>query len=587
MGKKSKRKTNSAKPAIIQAKRIVLVGTYKGDQLTKWRGWYNYPISDDDKISAEDAAKITELWLFKGKKEQRNYKVSFVGIKTRQELISDYGYPANGKAHGDKYLLFKTDFKYQHKGDIPEDAERVIIRTADFATAPKVRKQLKAYLESPDRKDPDLAKRLPTILTKLRPEQLRVCEAAVQLKFLDILFPGKLLLKRLEPQWRTKRVIDLFAGCGGLSLGFEMAGFKPVLAIEKDAWAAETYSKNRSNGQVVTCDITQITDPSKSFSEIKDVFGIIGGPPCQGFSVSGGRDPKDPRNSLFMDYMRFVGSFHPAFFVMENVPGILSSVTKKGESVKTVIMAVARQIGYNVHQILLDAANFGVPQSRQRVFFIGIRDDYPFDPELLIPKPTTLSKPVTLWEAISDLPRIEACEGAETMSYTESPTNQYQAWCRTNSHDVKNHVAMRHTKRLVARFHVIQYGQSAADVPPEHMQRKRGDAGAISGKIYSQNNMKPFPDKPSPTVPASFQSNFVHPYIDRNFTAREGARLQSFPDHYIFYGRRTTMSWEKNLSQYQQIGNAVPPLLAKAVATMIDDYFSHISDIEDHSTEQE
>ncbi len=164
--------------------RIVLVGTYKGDQLAKWRGWYNYPISDDDKIGAEYAAKITELWLFKGKKDQRNYKASFVGVKTRDELIRDYGYPAKGQAHGDKYLLFKTEFKYQHKGDVPEDAERVIVRTADFAKrSPKIAKQLKAYLESPDRKDPDLAKRLPIIITKLRPEQLRVCEAAVQLSF--------------------------------------------------------------------------------------------------------------------------------------------------------------------------------------------------------------------------------------------------------------------------------------------------------------------------------------------------------------------------------------------------------------------
>ena len=189
----------------FSSRRIVLVGTYKGDQLTKWRGWYNYPISDEELSRAEPQrrgenelvtncdklwfSKINELWLFKGKKEQRNYKASFVGIKTRQELISDYGYPAKGKAHGDKYLLFKTDFKYQHKGDVPEDAERVIIRTADFATAPKVRKQLKEYLESSDRKDPDLAKRLPTILTKLRPEQLRVCEAAVQLDFIHQMTP--------------------------------------------------------------------------------------------------------------------------------------------------------------------------------------------------------------------------------------------------------------------------------------------------------------------------------------------------------------------------------------------------------------
>ena len=179
----TKRKQKAGNIEEIAAQRFVLVGTYKGDQLTDWRGWYNYPVSDEDKITDAEAAKITELWLFKGTRDERRYKAEFVGVKTREELVRDYGYPAKGKAHGDKYLLFKTEFKYQHKGDVSEDAERVIIRTADFATAPNVRKQLKAYLESPDRNDPDLAKRLPTIITKLRPEQLCVCEAAVQYRF--------------------------------------------------------------------------------------------------------------------------------------------------------------------------------------------------------------------------------------------------------------------------------------------------------------------------------------------------------------------------------------------------------------------
>ena len=178
--------------------RIVLVGTYKGDQLTKWRGWYNWPISEGDFSRVEhveradgragsplpaDMSKVNELWLFKGTKDEKRYRAEFVGIKTREELIRDYGYPAKGKAHGDKYFLFKTEFKYIHKLDVPEDAARVIVRTKDFATSPKVRKQLKAYLESPDRHDPDLAKQLPTIITKLRPEQLCVCEAAVQCRF--------------------------------------------------------------------------------------------------------------------------------------------------------------------------------------------------------------------------------------------------------------------------------------------------------------------------------------------------------------------------------------------------------------------
>lgn len=171
-----------------------------------------------------------------------------------------------------------------------------------------------------------------------------------------------------------------------------------------------------------------------------------------------------------------------------------------------------------------------------------------------------------------DLPQIKAFEGSEIAKYDREPQNEYQKWARNGSISVHNHVAMKHTQRLVDRFALIGYGQSVADVPAEYQQRKRGDSTKISGKIYAQNNMRPFPNKPSPTIPASFQSNFVHPYINRNYTAREGARLQSFPDTYVFCGKRTNMSWEKDLSQYQQIGNAVPPLLAKAVALQIKEY---------------
>ena len=222
--------------------RIVLVGTYKGDQLSDWRGWYNYPISDEDKITDAEAAKITELWLFKGTKDERRYKAEFVGVKTRQELIDDYGYPATGKAHGEKYLLFKIQFMYRHKADIPEDAERVIVRAADFAKrSPKVAKQLKAYLESPDRNDPDLAKQLPGIITKLRPDQLRVCEAAVQLDFWNVLSPVPVVAMKPKHTF-----VDLFAGCGGLSLGLEEAGFTPLLVNELNKDAMATYLVNRT-----------------------------------------------------------------------------------------------------------------------------------------------------------------------------------------------------------------------------------------------------------------------------------------------------------------------------------------------------
>lgn len=369
-------------------------------------------------------------------------------------------------------------------------------------------------------------------------------------------------------------VIDLFAGCGGLSTGFEMAGYTIPLAIEKDEWASETYSKNHPNTKVITDDITQLLNLDKLLpSNNMKIDGIIGGPPCQGFSLSGNRDPKDPRNSLFMEFVRFVSHFKPKFFVMENVTGILSMRTKNGEPVKEVILNEFKNAGYNIEIFILNAAEFGVPQSRIRVFFIGLRNDIEYDRETITPQGFLFGdNQITIEQAIMDLPKLKAGEGQNLCDYTIKPSNDYQRWARTNCQNVYNHVTMRHTARLLERFSQIGFGQSVADVKEEYQQRQRGNASKISGKVYSQNNMRPYPNKPSPTIPASFQSNFIHPFENRNYTAREGARLQSFPDTYIFYGKRTTMSWEKNLSQYQQIGNAVPPLLAKAIANTIANF---------------
>ena len=373
------------------------------------------------------------------------------------------------------------------------------------------------------------------------------------------------------------KIIDLFAGCGGLSLGFEMAGFEIPLAVEIDDWASETYKNNHQGTKVITEDITKVVDLDTLFDEPIVIDGIIGGPPCQGFSLSGNRDKKDPRNSLFMEFVRFVKHFKPKFFVMENVTGILSMKTQSNELVKDLILSEYSKAGYQVEVFTLNAAEHGVPQSRMRVFFIGLRNDIPYDVEKIEPKGWLFGDDqITIEDAIMDLPQIEAREGTDPAEYTKDPVTDYQKWARKDSVELHNHVAMRHTPRLVERFSKIGYGQSVADVDKEHQQRKRGEADKISGKVYSQNNMRPYPDRPSPTVAASFQSNFVHPFINRNYTAREGARLQSFPDTYIFYGKRTTMSWEKNISQYQQIGNAVPPLLAKSIGETITRYFEEL-----------
>lgn len=367
-------------------------------------------------------------------------------------------------------------------------------------------------------------------------------------------------------------VIDLFAGCGGMSTGFERAGFIVSAAVEKDEWASQTYRANHLGTNVITGDITQLADPLSVVDAGTVVDGIIGGPPCQGFSLSGNRDPKDPRNSLFMEFVRFVKCFKPSFFVMENVTGILSAKTASSESVKCLIRQEFENAGYRVHICCLNAAEFGVPQTRVRVFFLGILNDLPIEASALEPKGSVFGdEQVTLWDAISDLPQINAGEGRGEQRYRVEPQNDYQRLMRGDETTVYNHIAMNHSARLVERFSHIGFGESVADVQQEFGQRKRGDASKISGKVYSQNNMRPYPDRPSPTVPASFQSNFIHPYLNRNFTAREGARLQSFPDSYIFYGKRTTMSWEKHLSQYQQIGNAVPPLLAQGIAEHIRD----------------
>jgi len=364
----------------FSSRRIVLVGTYKGDQLTEWRGWYNYPISDDDKIGAEDAAKITELWLFKGKKEQRNYKASFVGIKTRQELISDYGYPAKGKAHGDKYLLFKTDFKYQHKGDIPEDAERVIIRTADFATAPKVRKQLKAYLESSDRKDPDLAKRLPTIITRLRPEQLRVCELAYQMSLWEL--PNCEDLKPDVPFPAPKEgkftFIDLFAGIGGIRLGYQSLGGKCVFSSEWDKDAAKTYSSNF--GEEPFGDIQKIAP-----SDIPDFDILLAGFPCQPFSIIGDKEGfnHETQGTLFFNIEEILLAKKPKAFMLENVRNLTAH--DNGRTFK-VILSHLQQAGYDVHYKVLNALDYGVPQKRERIIICGFRKPVNFEFPPPIPK---------------------------------------------------------------------------------------------------------------------------------------------------------------------------------------------------------
>lgn len=395
-------------------------------------------------------------------------------------------------------------------------------------------------------------------------------------------------------------VIDLFAGAGGFGLGFQRAGFEVTHSLEIDKWACDTLRFNNLMSQVIEQDIRDFDTASK----IKQVCSfspsvIIGGPPCQGFSISGAanKDPKDPRNALFQDFARWVKVLKPEAFILENVKGILSRRNANGENVVEIIRETFEHLGYCVTIWVLNAAEYGVPQTRERVFIVGTTSKYLSPPpkthqlmssfsETAIMFPALdLPRAITLWEAISDLPELTAGEGQEEQEYTHKPESDYQWWARLDSHCLRNHVAMEHSGRLVERFKQIKWGESSADVSEEYGPRQRNSNGKVSSKAYDQNNRRLYPHKPSHTIAASFYANFIHPFQHRNITAREGARIQSFPDTYTFRGRKTVVSHklltregrhaEAYLCQYNQIGNAVPPLLAQRIAEhLLKEYFN-------------
>lgn len=365
--------------------------------------------------------------------------------------------------------------------------------------------------------------------------------------------------------------IDLFSGCGGMTKGFSLAGVNSIFASDIDENCEKTFTRNFPGTPFLCKDITAIVKEEVDAligEQVPDI--IIGGPPCQGFSLANKRRntiKDDPRNKLFYQFVKFIDWYSPKAFVMENVKGLL--YMQKGEVIQTITgeFANAGQYGYNVAYQVLTASDYGVPQNRERVILIGFRKDLGIEPKH--PVPYRIEHRFTVDEAISDLPQINAGQGEEFMSYPVEPQNIYQQYVRTTGEGVTNHIAMRHTARLIERFKAIKAGQSLIDVWETHGAVKRGAPQEKSTIKFGQNNQRVHGNQPAPTIAASFQSNFIHPHLDRNFTAREGARLQSFPDDFVFEGMRTKMSWEKGLSQYQQIGNAVPVLLAYAIANSV------------------
>lgn len=420
------------------------------------------------------------------------------------------------------------------------------------------------------------------------------------------------------PRREKPIAIDLFAGAGGFGLGFEMAGFSVPLSLEIDAWACDTLRYNHPDMVVIQGDIRQFNTES-SVKEIcifrPDI--IIGGPPCQGFSLAGPaqKDPQDPRNTLFINFAQWIEFLQPKAFVMENVKGLRARKNHKNIKILDTIEQTFQNLGYFVEIWILNAAEYGVPQIRERIFIVGNKlgnklgiPRKTHSLELLFSRQTQLSffqdtdilPALTLWDAISDLPPLNPGEGAEEQPYISEPENDYQNWIKNcdriagtwcdranpsrSDRKLYNHVAMDHSQRLVERFKHIKWGQSSSDVPQEHRARRRSGNGELSDKSYDQNNRRLNPYQPSHTIAASFYANFLHPFQHRNLTAREGARIQSFPDSHRFLGKKTVVSHkllhregrldEKFLCQYNQVGNAIPPLLAKAIALHLQEKLS-------------
>ncbi|MEZ2228195.1 DNA cytosine methyltransferase [Microcoleus sp.] len=315
--------------------------------------------------------------------------------------------------------------------------------------------------------------------------------------------------------------VDLFCGAGGMTQGLLQAGFRPVASVEINPIASATHTRNFPNCHHLCEDINNL-NPQKLLAEIGSprVHVVVGGPPCQGFSVAGKRDPNDPRNRLFREFVRVVSEIRPWYVVMENVPGILTM--QKG-AVKQAICEAFQEIGYpHMSVAVLESATYGVPQIRPRAIFIANR----FGMQNPYPKSQLLPEQYKgIESAIDDLPE-----------YTPIPEINHE-WTR----------------------HSVQYMERLAKVPP----------GGSLYESYADAFKRQYPGKPSMTVKENHGGTHIHPHLNRVISAREMARLQTFPDSFIFEGSMKKAMW--------QIGNAVPPRLAECIGFALIPYLADIA----------
>ncbi|MDE7329098.1 MAG: DNA cytosine methyltransferase [Clostridia bacterium] len=333
--------------------------------------------------------------------------------------------------------------------------------------------------------------------------------------------------------------IDLFAGCGGLSKGFMDAGFNIIVGVDNDRAALDTFEKNHNGAIALNADLSnpQTFDRIRDIANGRDIDVIIAGPPCQGFSLTGPRLFDDKRNQLYLAVFEAVKEYKPKGFIIENVPGM---ATLYNGQIKNEILKRFRALGYNVENKILCAADYGVPQIRRRLIFMGVRDDIgiPKFPDAIF----TSCNYRTCRDAISDLPSRINEIGSEEDRYCDEPKTEYQKLMRGDCDILYNHVATQHTKMVQDTIALVPEGGNYKDLP----------SGVGESRKFHVAWTRYHGDKPSNTIDTGHRNHFHYEY-NRVPTVRENARLQSFPDDFVFLGNRT--------QQNRQVGNAVPPLL--------------------------
>lgn len=344
--------------------------------------------------------------------------------------------------------------------------------------------------------------------------------------------------------------IDLFAGAGGLSLGAEMAGMQVALAIEKDIHAATTYKINHPKTKVIIDNIQNIKNLEMNSQEHNCQVVLFGGPPCQGFSSSNQRtrNKENISNWLFNEFLRIVDLCHPDWVVFENVHGFINTEHKL--FLQNLISGFELR-RYTVVWYILNAVDYGVPQSRERFFLIASRHGY----KLCEPKPFAGEK-VNVRQAISDLPHLSNGANIDYLEYNLKAKCRYAELLRGNLKGCTGHLVTRNAPYVIRRYSHVPQGGNWKNIPEELMENYADKSRCHQG-IYHRLDS----EKPSITIGNYRKAMLIHPWEDRGLSVREAARIQSFPDSYIFTG---SLGF-----QQQQVGNAVPPLLAKVIFSMI------------------